>query len=625
MVPSNNQLEEHEGQEPSQWYLSIAIFCAFHLLCALLIPMDLIGGELVDTDSYTRLNRVLFIHEQGQWNDSYYPRSNAPYGETIHWTMPMDLLLLFGGMVASTAMPFARGLHWWGVIISPLLHVVAFGGLYWIVRKKLPQIGMILFVVVYLMQPGLTEYFKVGRPDHHSLILVVFCWFLAGIVWTLGNSFRWPQFVGIGALGSVGLWISVEFLVSIGFFLLAYTVMWIRYEPQNSKKILGIMVGVSLVSSLALLIERPWNHLFILEYDRISIVHVCVLGLITVVWGIISCLDTSSGVLRKAWGRLSIIAVGTVSAGIVQFLLFPKFFNGPLADVSPVIKNLLWDQVVETQPLVQLAPLQMAPLFLYAGWGIVCIPFLLYMTKKESNEQTYFLWLTILIGLVLFFPLAIGAARWLPYACILLAIPYAELVQRILLGIQGNYTKVGRTLIPLVGGIGVLVWPLAVGTAMLPKESSPGILAGTKGCSLKSMAQYLNTEEPWKGNSKIILAFYNHGPELLYRTSHQVVGTPMHRNQEGFFDTLTIMKATDMAIAEEVVLRRGIDLILLCVGSAVEAEFFADSISETNFHARLLNGNSPQWIREVILPDNLKESFRLFSVINEKMTSLFQP
>jgi len=76
--------------------------------------MNIMGGVLFGTDGYTRLNRVQFIYEQGAWNDSIYPRSNAPYGESIHWTKPMDLILLAGGIGLSVFVPFSTGLHVWG-------------------------------------------------------------------------------------------------------------------------------------------------------------------------------------------------------------------------------------------------------------------------------------------------------------------------------------------------------------------------------------------------------------------------------------------------------------------------------------------------------------------------------
>ncbi len=94
-----------KNQEGAPTLLLIAIFCGLHLLLGLLGPINVFDGELMGTDSYTRLNRVLFVYEEGGWNHSLYPRSNAPYGESIHWTKPMDLLLLAGGTIFGLPVP----------------------------------------------------------------------------------------------------------------------------------------------------------------------------------------------------------------------------------------------------------------------------------------------------------------------------------------------------------------------------------------------------------------------------------------------------------------------------------------------------------------------------------------
>ena len=64
------------------------------------------GGELADTDCYTRLNRVVQLHETGKWYDPNSPRSNAPFGENLHWTRPLDVLLLTGAWLATPLADF---------------------------------------------------------------------------------------------------------------------------------------------------------------------------------------------------------------------------------------------------------------------------------------------------------------------------------------------------------------------------------------------------------------------------------------------------------------------------------------------------------------------------------------
>lgn len=59
------KLEVKERSKATPRFLLIGIFCVFHLFVAVLGPINVFEGELLDTDSYTRLNRVLFVYEGG--------------------------------------------------------------------------------------------------------------------------------------------------------------------------------------------------------------------------------------------------------------------------------------------------------------------------------------------------------------------------------------------------------------------------------------------------------------------------------------------------------------------------------------------------------------------------------
>jgi len=83
--------------------------------------MPLRRGDLADSDCYMRLVRVRQLWTTGRWYDSTIPRSNVPYGEELHWTRPLDLLLLLGAAPASLVVGFNEALFGWGVAVSPLL------------------------------------------------------------------------------------------------------------------------------------------------------------------------------------------------------------------------------------------------------------------------------------------------------------------------------------------------------------------------------------------------------------------------------------------------------------------------------------------------------------------------
>ena len=70
-------------------------------------------------DGYMRLNRVLALHDGGDWFDSRYLRINPPEGHVQHWTRPLDALLLAGGLLLEPIFGFAAGLHRLGRAVQP--------------------------------------------------------------------------------------------------------------------------------------------------------------------------------------------------------------------------------------------------------------------------------------------------------------------------------------------------------------------------------------------------------------------------------------------------------------------------------------------------------------------------
>ena len=604
-----NALEAQNRQGDTPRMLLIGIFSVFYLLLALLGPINIFDGELLGTDSYTRLNRVLFVHEEGHWNNSMYPRSNAPYGESIHWTKPMDLLLLAGGTLLSFMMPFSKGLHIWGVLISPLLHVVTFIGLVYLLRESLDRLGMILLSIVFLVQPILTSYFTIGRPDHHSLILAIFCWFLVGLYRGPLTIPSWKVSVFIGGLGALGLWVSVEFLVPIGSFLGAFTVFWIWNGEKNTFHISRIMVAMFLVALLFLVVERLADNVFVIEYDKISLPHCVLLGLIAIGWFGIHELDVHSSLTSSIGKRMIVVGTMSVVVGVVQWSLFPDFFKGPLVGMDSKIKALLWDKVAETQPLHN------SEAIMNVGMGILVVPYLVYRIRRAKTVISQYQGILVFVGVSVFIPLAMYESRWTPYASILLVIPYVIFVRSALEWAGTRWPNWRGEAGSLLVGVVLLFWPTTVGTVMALDE--PTIQSSTMGgtCSLKLLGDYLRTDKRWAGTSQTILAFQDFGPELLYRTSHRVIGTPMHRNQDGVKDMLAIMGARDSSMSFEIVDRRNITLIVICQRLKEESTMYRNASEDENFYELLLKGHPPEWAKEVVLPKDLTQSFKIFEVV----------
>ena len=78
-------------------------------------------GNLVDSDGYARLVRIQRLFETGAWFDVGLPRANRPDGGTLHWTRPLDVLLIILALPLVALIGFSKALFWAGVLVSPLL------------------------------------------------------------------------------------------------------------------------------------------------------------------------------------------------------------------------------------------------------------------------------------------------------------------------------------------------------------------------------------------------------------------------------------------------------------------------------------------------------------------------
>jgi hypothetical protein len=205
-------------QTPLGWLIAIPLGCLalIQVLLALTGIVPVLDGSLADSDAYMRLTRVLHLHDGGAWFDPREPRVNPPVGHIQHWTRPLDALLLAGAWLLEPLLGFARALHLWGVLISPVLLGLALAAIAWAAAPALDRDSRLLACLVLLTQPTVLAYTSVGRPDHHSLLLLL-------AVTLIGLTARLAATPGdrraallAGAIAGVGIWISPEAMTFIG-------------------------------------------------------------------------------------------------------------------------------------------------------------------------------------------------------------------------------------------------------------------------------------------------------------------------------------------------------------------------------------------------------------------------
>ncbi len=139
---------------------------------ALSIKLGVFNGMLGGPDVYMWLIRALHLHESGNWLDHVLPRVNPPAGYEQHWTRPFDMVLISGAWLGSFFTEFDRSLYIWGVLVSPVLEILALFSFLWLIKPILGNKENGVAGLLFVTQISIMASFVAGRADHQSLIVL---------------------------------------------------------------------------------------------------------------------------------------------------------------------------------------------------------------------------------------------------------------------------------------------------------------------------------------------------------------------------------------------------------------------------------------------------------------------
>jgi hypothetical protein len=570
-------------------------------------------GELIDADCYTRLNRVVQLHETGKWYDTDLAKSNAPYGEHLHWTRPFDLLLLTGAWLATPLLGFKDSLFWWGVLISPCLLIASLIILPWAFRPILSDNDSNLMRLLLISQMGIVSYFSVARPDHNSFLGFIFIISIGLILRVIAGPFNKAICCIAGMVSAFSLWLHVESMLPIFWSMLLLGIFWI-YEDENfTGKNMYYSTALFIFIAAALVLERPSSDMMSIEYDKISMVHLFIFGLISIFWITVSYLQRHSVLSEKQQILRFVIALtGAAIIALLVWLVFPDFYRGGYANLDPRVVSYYLNRIDETR-----SPLSrdfVAPLIQLLGSAVIGIFFITYLFRKESYKNLRG-WIFILSGIFLFSLAGILSRRLLMYGNIVTIIPLAVILGSVMRW-EKNYIKSSFRIILL--SLTVISFCIAF---LLPgyvyeKISGKNKASGQKRIEvpLSDLCDELHFAiDEGETRKHRILAFIFYGPEILYRTGYEVVATPFHRNAQGMLDAQSIMIATSDEEAHALIRKRGINLILIITDPG-ERRFYSTAPEGSIFYDHLKSGNYPVWIKKIELPPYLSLQYRLFQV-----------
>ncbi len=594
--------------------LGIAVFPIFLVLLGHFVTQSRIGwpaleDRLIGADSYTRMTRAGELAGGGNWYDRTIARSNAPYGEDLHWTRPLDILIVSGAFALSPIAGPEAALRISGALVNPILHLLTLLVLLWAAEAVFPVSGRVYVGILFATQFFLSHQFAFGRPDHHGLIILTLA-FLVGAGLRLTDREAGPTIaVTAGFAAALGVWVGIEGLFGAGLVMALLWGLWIRDGQAYAKHGCAYALALTLGAALALILEYPPAGWAIPRYDTLSVVHIYLLALTAVFWLFAAALP---GPTKRSERTMAVLAFGAV--GLTLFLLtFPKFILGPLVDVDPAVIAEWFNNNLETQPLIRTANLQYSiqRILLYLGTALIGVPFLIYILRdSERLERRY--WLFLAAGFILSLVLSLQQLRWAGHVQLFALFPVVGLLLSLLDIVnrrtRGLTTPVARAAVVLLIAVG----PAILGFALQPKQIRE---AGKPmaSCDVKKLADYLNNGQK-DIEIETIMTFNAYGPELLYRTRHRVVTTPYHRNAAGILDGFRFMRTNDPAVAKAIVKERGVTLIIICPGNQ-EASAYQRSRDGNSFYKLLAARTPPEWLQLLQTQEVLGKGFTVYRVV----------
>ena len=616
------------------WFLAMAVVAvaAFQSLLVWTGP----GGVgvamiqervLLDTDAYMWLNRVTHMVESGGGFDHNYPRINPPEGHVQHWTRPLDGALLAGGVVLGTVVGFEDGLFAWGFVLSPLLHIAALLALAWaaqvlvrqnfLARKRLP-----LLYLVFLAQLPIYQPFLAGRPDHHAplaLLFVLYLGFWMRVLLEGGrDEERGRAAIGLGLVAALAVWVNMEALLYIVVGMMGLGASWFFGNLRVARATAVHATALALGVVVAVGIE--WGPVGppVREMDTLSVAHVVLFGLTAAFWWFL-WVASRWGWAKGLRDRAAMTGLGSFGVLAPLLILFPEFAGSPLGEVDPLYHETRLDRIAELQPLHSFGPAGFlggaAAVVVMAGTAFLALPYLGLRLVRAASVARRVLWgfFILLVGGSL--GLSLAQARWSDYLALSTVIPYTLFVSAVVSGLgkslTGRALRLTRPLVLLLLILGHAIVGIGLGLLAADPSEPEGLrgdwvvadtgrvaldpnhpLEDPGPCLVREVAILLN-DGAWFGESELVLAHTDYGPELLYRTGHSVLSIPNHRPQPGYTLTHEVMGHSEPEVAAALLVQRGVGVVVLCRDD-IESGFFRYPGTDGSFAEWLAGGGVPQ-------------------------------
>lgn len=518
-------------------------------------------GGLLGPDSYMRLLRVEQLVYTGEWLNTPFVRANAPEGDILHWTRLFDVLIIGLAAPLSIALEWRQAMYWAGVLVSPVLQIATVFALFWGARAIFSADRSGLVAVIFICLPAGYSSFVAGRADHHSLQFFLFALTTALTIRLLVRPRTKTEAAVFGVVLGCALWVSLEALPSIALSGAVIAGLWIFGTGGARRTGASFALGLAGIALFALLIDPPFGGVWTAVVDRMSVIHVVGTMVFGLFWWIVAPLLGKSG----PFGRATACVLFAAVAMIALLLAFPMVLGGPYGQVDPKVLPAYLDHVAEVRSLIagELS-LTISLLVTQLGPAAIGVPYLALRCSRRREGHVRTIWLYLLGGSLLFIVLSVYQLRWATYANILLSFAVVGALGAVLdritarnKGLRLAFMRAGTIVVFCVG------FALAAGLAGKWHRAVGGQdLRVAAHCPIARFADWAGGGGQREPTQRISAnAFF--GPELLYKSPHEVLATPYHRNAAGILAAHKIENGP-ASQAQAIARQRNVTWIMIC-------------------------------------------------------------
>jgi hypothetical protein len=280
----------------------------------------------------------------------------------------------------------------------------------------------------------------------------------------------------------------------------------------------------------------------------------------------------------------------TIATVGLTVLVFPVLASGPFAAVDPVVQDIWLSHVAELRPIWDYGsaawPLMVGvPVLIGLATGALAI------RRRQPHAVTLMAWLVVYSILTMF------QVRWGLMANILV-LPF------LLAAVAPVYSRLERN------ASAVVLRPLLLTAVILAAPTlvilaGPSTLVTSQDCTIDSAVALVGPLP-----KTTVLASQDPGPEMMYRTTHNVIATPYHRNGDGILFVRDVMSLSPDA-ARPALAGRDVGLILVCPG---RDDLTLPPEPAGTLYEALVTGPRPDWVVDV--PTSVDTDYVLFEVTN---------